>query len=173
MKSTIRTSFAALAVMAGAFFVSAPLVMAPVAHAQVVPLKSFGLTTIQEATVDATVGYTNATTTYTDIPGAAILIPATNKPWSGKQFIETCYYADVQKATATTGNIQVVANGAAIAPSRRAVASAAGQNTISLCYRVARSSALAQTVKLQGVSGDTNTFTVSNLQMTVRVLFQN
>lgn len=165
MKS-IRNYFAALALMAGALFVSA-------APAQVVTPKMFGTTATFEGTVDATPAYSNATTTYTAIPGASIAVPATNKPWSGKQFIETCYWADATKATSTTGTIQVVANGAAIVASRRTIASAAGQNNIGLCYRVARSSGAAQTVSLQGVSGDTAAFTVANLQMTVRVLFQN
>lgn len=172
MKS-IRSAFAALAVLAGALFVSAPVMMAPAAHAQVVTGKNLGLTTIFESTVDATAGYTNATTSYTDIAGATVSVPATNKAWSGKQFIEACYWADATKATATTGTIQLYVNGAAVTGSRRTIASSAGQNNISLCYRVARADANAQTVKLQGVSGDTNTFTVANLQYTVRVLFQN
>lgn len=173
MKSTIRSAFAALACLAGAFFVSAPLLMAPAAHAQVVALKPFGVTALQEATVDATPAYSNATTSYTAIPGASVTIPVTNKAWAGKQFIEACYWADATKATSTTGTIQVVANGAAIPASRRSIASSAGQNNISLCYRVARASGLAQTVSLQGVSGDTAAFTIANLQFTVRVLFQN
>lgn len=121
------------------------------------------------AATAATAGYTNATTSYTDITGASVAIPATRGDYS-LQYIRVCYWADVTKATSTSGSIRVYANGAGITASVRTVTSAAGQTTLNLCYTVARSSAAAQTVKLQGVSGDTATFTIANLQMEVSVI---
>lgn len=117
----------------------------------------------------ATAGYTNATTSYTAITGASVSVPATFGNYTN-EYLRVCYWADVTKATSTTGTIQVNANGAAITASRRTVASAAGQTTLSNCYTVARASAAAQTVTLEAVSGDTATFTVANLQMEVYLI---
>lgn len=80
---------------------------------------------------------------------------------------------DRQRNPDTTGTIQIVSNGSALTASRRTIASAAGAGEISLCYIFARPVATSMIVKLQGVSGDTNTFTVSNMQMTVEVLQLN
>lgn len=121
------------------------------------------------AATAATAGYTNATTSYTDITGASVTVPATRGDPS-LQYFRVCYWADVTKATSTTGTIQVVANGAAITASRRTVASAAGQTSVSECYTVARASAASSTIKLQAVSGDTATFTIANLQMEVSII---
>lgn len=140
--------------------------------ADVIAIKPIAVATIASSTVDATAGYTNSTTSYTDITGASVAVPATNKAWSGKQFIRVCYSADVIKATATIGTIGVYVNGAVVAASERSAPSTLRGN-INACYVVARASAAAQTVKLQGKSGDANQFTVTNLQMTVDVLYQN
>jgi hypothetical protein len=118
---------------------------------------------------NATAGYTNATTTPSDITGASCAVPAFNGDFA-KSFIRTCFWADATKSTATTGAIGVYVNGALVTASKRFIASAAGQGTISGCYTVARSDGSAQTVKLQGVSGDTNTFTVSQLVLEVTAL---
>jgi hypothetical protein len=118
---------------------------------------------------DATAGYTNSTATPSDITGATCSLPAYDGDYS-KQYIETCYNADVTKSTATTGAIGVYVNGALVTASKRFATSAAGQSDIAGCYTAARSSGAAQTVKLQGVSGDTNLFTVSNAQFAVRII---
>lgn len=118
---------------------------------------------------DATAGYTNSTATPSDITGATCSLPAYDGDYS-KQYIEVCFNADVTKSTATNGSIGVYANGALITASKRASTSAAGQADLSGCYTVARSSGAAQTVKLQGVSGDTNLFTVALCQFSVRII---
>jgi hypothetical protein len=118
---------------------------------------------------DATAGYTNATTSATDITGATCALPAYDGDYS-KQYIEVCFNADVTKATATTGAIGVYVNGALVTASKRFTTSAAGQADLAGCYAAQRASGAAQTVKLQGVSGDTNTFTVSNAQMRVNII---
>lgn len=118
---------------------------------------------------DATAGYTNSTVTPSDITGASCALPATNDNFS-LQFIEVCFNADVTKSTATTGAIGVFVNGALVANSKRFATSAAGQSDLSGCFTAQRSSGAAQTVKLQGVSGDTNLFTVSNVQFKVSII---
>jgi hypothetical protein len=67
---------------------------------------------------DATAGYTNATTSATDITGATCALPAYDGDYS-KQYIEVCFNADVTKATATTGAIGVYVNGALVTASKR------------------------------------------------------
>lgn len=111
----------------------------------------------------ATAGYTNATTSYTTVTGISFSVPATRYNYT-TEYLRVCYWADVTKATSTTGTIQVNANGAAITASRRTVNFGAGQTALSNCYTVARASAAAQTVTLEAVSGDTATFTIANLQ---------
>lgn len=118
---------------------------------------------------NATAGYTNSTVTPSDITGASCAVPAFNGDFA-KGFIRTCFYADATKATATTGAIGVFVNGALVTASKRFISSAAGQGDLQGCYTVARADGNAQTVKLQGVSGDTNLFTVANLVMEVSTL---
>jgi tellurite resistance protein len=57
-----------------------------------------------------------------------------------------------------------------VTASKRFIASAAGQGTVNGCYTVARADGNAQTVKLQGVSGDTNTFTVAQATFEVDII---
>jgi hypothetical protein len=150
------------------------------ALAQTVPLTNLNAGPHSERyfQADLAAPYTNATTSYTDITGMTVTLPKTSGALTGNsqgssavaQAIRVCYYADVVKATATTGTIQVVSNGTAIVNSRRSFASAAGQQSQSLCYTFVRPTAAAMIVKLQGVSGDTNVATVSNMQFTVEVL---
>lgn len=139
--------------------------------ADLITLKSTEPSVILYATDTATAASANATTSYVDVPGVTFSVPATNKQY-GYQFIRVCYWGDVTKATATTGTVGVFANGAVITASEMTVASAAGAKAvISQCYTVARSSAAAQTVKLQYKSGDTNAFTINNMMVELSILY--
>lgn len=164
MKKTFSILAAAMMTLAA---IVAPV---PALAGDLVALSRTDMTTIASAIDDATAAYTNATTSYTDIAGVSFSVPATLKQYS-KQYIRVCYFADATKATATTGIIGVYANGAIIAASERAIASSAGRSTMSSCYVVARSSAAAQTVKLQAKSGDTNIFTIAQLQASFELLY--
>lgn len=117
----------------------------------------------------ATANYTNATTSYTDIAGTEVTVPATSRDYA-LQFLKVCWWATATKATSTTGTVRVYANGAGIAASAKTVTFGAANDSIGGCYFVARSSAAAQTVKLQGVSGDTEALTVANAQIAVSIV---
>jgi hypothetical protein len=158
----IRSLLASLALVC---LTAAPAMAAPV----FAPLGTYIPNSMVVCVSDATAGYTNSTTTPSDITGATCAVPAYDGDYS-KQYIEVCFNADVTKATATTGAIGVFVNGALVTASKRYSTSAAGQADLSGCYAVARSSGAAQTVKLQGVSGDTNLFTVANCQFAVRII---
>jgi hypothetical protein len=155
------------------FFATLALACLSVTPALAAPVFAPGGTYIPNNMVvcvsDATAGYTNSTATPSDITGATCAVPAYDGDYS-KQYIETCFNADVTKATATNGAIGVFVNGALVTASKRFATSAAGQSDLSGCYTVARSSGAAQTVKLQGVSADTNLFTVANCQFAVRII---
>lgn len=120
----------------------------------------------QTATVSATANYTNATTTATDIPGATVTFPASNHGDLSRQFYRVCYSADLGKATSTYGQINLVVNGTTVSDGSRQINFNAGRGANTLCYVGARPTNASYIVKLQGVSGDTATFTVYNLQMT-------
>lgn len=122
-------------------------------------------------TVDATANYTNATTTASDVTGLSVSVPA--RPWValGAQYYRACVYADAGKGTATNGTLTVNVNGADVAASARQIQSAAGRGIINVCFTGARPTASAFTVKVRGVSGDTNTFTVYNAQMKVELFY--
>jgi hypothetical protein len=127
-------------------------------------------TVLHEQVQSITAASANSTTSLADIPGVSFSVPITNKNYNN-QFVEVCYYASATKATSTTGTIGVYANGAEITASERSITSAAGISTMASCYVVARSSAAAQTVKLQFKSGDTAAFTINNGQVRYRMLY--
>ena len=116
-----------------------------------------------------TSAYSNSTTTASDVTGMTTTVPATIGT-SAYQYVEVCWNAQVAKATATTGSISVVVNGVSQSTSTRTVQVTAGQ-PIAACYYMQRPTDAAFVVKLQGVSGDTNAFSVSQAQMSVRVIF--
>ncbi len=109
---------------------------------------------------DFSTPYTNSTTTPTTLTAMSVSVPATKRPFA-LQYICARWSVDATKATATTGSVTLVVNGAADANTTRYTASGAGRNTISGQYCVQRSSAALQTVSLQGVSADTNALTVN------------
>jgi hypothetical protein len=118
---------------------------------------------------DLTSAYTNATTSATDLTGTSIVVSATKKRYD-LQYFQVCWTADATKSTSTTGSVGVYVNGALAAGSTRFIASAAGRGTIGGCYVVARSSAAAQTIALQGVSADTASFAVTTASIQVWVI---
>lgn len=134
-------------------------------------------TVLAFGTVDATASYTNSTTSATDIAAATITVPATRKalvgttasPTGKSQYIKACYTADAGKATATTGTITLLIGGVSYAAAARTIG--VTRASLTACAIVARSAATATIVKLQGVSGDTNAFTVYNAALTVEVLY--
>lgn len=134
-------------------------------------------TVLRFAHADATANYTNATTSATDIAAATVTVPSTRYPITGTsasssgvaQYVKACYTADATKATATTGTITLLVDGVSYAAAARSIGVMRG--TLAACAYVARPVATALVVKLQGVSGDTNTFTVHNAQLSVEVLY--
>lgn len=153
------------------------LALAAPAQADNLSIVNYQPITSHFAVADATAGYTNATTTPSDIAAATVTVPATKRPLIGTsasssavaQFLRVCYTADVTKATAGTGTINLFVNGSAVTAAARTSA-VIGKNGLALCYVVARPVATAIIVKLQGVSSDTNLFTVSTLEMQVETL---
>lgn len=119
-----------------------------------------------DAVESLTSAYANTTITASDLTGMTYTVPATNSNYS-KQFFRVCWNADVTKSTATTGSISVNISGTIDALSTRFSASSAGRNTIGGCYVIQRATASAVTIKLQGVSADTNNFAVTNAQMEI------
>lgn len=108
---------------------------------------------------DVTTNYTNSTTTASDVTGLSITVPATNYAIGG-QFYKACFDLDANKATATTGTVTLSVNGSDVTASARTIATAGGRGTLSSCFVGARPTASAFVVKLRGVSGDTNVFTI-------------
>ena len=100
----MKKSFSALLALACAGILA--LVSTPALAGDLIAYSRTDMTTLASAVDDATAGYTNATTSYTDITGVSFSVPATLKQYS-KQYIRVCYSADVTKATSTTGTIAV------------------------------------------------------------------
>lgn len=170
MKKLLSSFAAGLACLSLAF-TSAPAMADNISMTRADP------TVLQFGTVDATANYTNATTSATDIAAATLTIPATTRPILGTsasssgvaQYIRACYTADAGKATATTGTITLLIGGVSYAAAARTIG--VTRATLQACAYVARAAKTATIVKLQGVSGDTNTFTVYNANLTVEVLY--
>lgn len=144
--------------------------MASLSATDVVAARSGQETMLAGGVVTATANYTNATTSASDIAGATITIPATNYSIA-RQFYRACFYADAGKATATNGTIGLSVNGSAVTAAARQIQSSAGRGSMVSCYVGARPTASAFVVKLTGVSGDTNTFTVYNAVLDVEVFY--
>jgi hypothetical protein len=121
--------------------------------------------------VTATANYTNATTSESDITGATMTIPA-SRVTGATQYYKACYWADVGKATATTGTVRLYVNGSAVAAADRIFNVAAVRGSAAACYAGARPTNSSFIVKLRGVSGDTNTFTVYNATLETEVFFR-
>jgi hypothetical protein len=121
-------------------------------------------------TVSATANYTNSTTTPSDITGATVTVPATRLGYT-TQYYRVCFYADAGKATATNGTIGLTVNGSAVTAAARSISSGAVRGALNSCHVAARPTASAFIVKLTGVSGDTNAFTVYNALMTVEAFY--
>lgn len=119
---------------------------------------------------DAAGTYSNSTVTPTDVTDLTVTLPATTVPIA-RQFIETCWAADVTKATSTSGSLTVNISGSDVTASARQVQFGSGRTTMANCFVAPRATAAAVIVKLRGVSGDTALFTVHNAQMTVRLLY--
>lgn len=158
MKKLFSLALAGMACLALAAPASATAVFGPLTYAPNAKLISVA----NMAAAD----YTNATTGLTDIAEATVAVPAASGDFS-KRYLRVCFSASASKATSTTGTIRVYVNGAAVTASGATIDFAALGGHLSSCYTVARADAAAQTVKLQGVSGDTAVFTVSELQMEV------
>jgi hypothetical protein len=57
------------------------------------------------------------------------------------------------------------------AAASRQISSASGRGDAAACFVTARPVATSYVIKLQGVSGDTNAFTVYNAELTVEELY--
>ncbi|WP_420381694.1 hypothetical protein [Novosphingobium sp.] len=173
-----RCTTATLATLASVALLCLP----SVAMADNISPVGFLPTTTVFGVADAVAGYTNSTTTASDITGATLTIPKSTKPLVGNtsggptgiaSALRLCYYADAGKATSTTGTINLVVNGVTIANAARQINFNAARGDAAACYVMARPVATSFVVKLQGVSGDTAAFTVYNAQLTAEVLYFN
>lgn len=113
---------------------------------------------------------TNATTAYVDVTGAAVAVAAaTEDPTQVASYgmLRVNYSAILSKATATSATLGVFVNGAIVADTETLVLQTQGATRVSGSFLIARSSAAAQTVKLQVKSADTNIATVSKAYIDV------
>lgn len=152
--------FATIAIGAVATAAAALFAATPVAATDVVAVKPNREVQTSLGVVNVTSNYTNATTSASDVTGLTITVPKTIYADLGKQFYRACLNVDAAKATATNGTLTLSVNGSDVTNSARQIQSAAGRGTISFCYVGARPTASSFIVKVRGVSGDTNTFTV-------------
>lgn len=169
MKTFLRTLGASLAALCLLASLASPSVAAVV----LLPGLS-GTTTPNYRLVafgDVTAGYSNATTSYTDVTGSSFTYtPPRNDCTAAGQvlfggqsyacLIRVVWSFDVTKATATTGNCGVFINGAIVAASIR-TATNPNRQAIGGVLVVANTVVGTQTIKMQCVSGDTNAFTVN------------
>ena len=130
------------------------------AFTTIVATKGFGPNVSSYGVADVTTNYTNATTSASDVTGLSVTVPKTTYAVLGNQFYRACVWADVAKGTATNGTLTINVNGSDVTASAKQVQSAAGRSVISFCHVGARPTANSFVVKVRGVSGDTNTFTV-------------
>lgn len=123
----------------------------------------------------AATDYTNSTVTPSAITDATVTVPASKRGSVSGEYIEVCFWAQGIKATSTTGSIVPTSSNSTLATAlgigTRTIASSAGASTISGCTTLARPVATSFTVSLNGVSGDTAQFTVSEAQIKVRTFF--
>lgn len=124
---------------------------------------------------EASPGQTFNSTTYADLASTPILFTPTQDPAktgapgtpATVERAHILWFADVSKATATTGSCAIFVNGAVIASTERFVASAGGRDTIGGFLDVQVVGAVTQTIKLQCRSADTNVLTVNNASIYV------
>lgn len=125
-------------------------------------------TSYQSAQAAAT-DYTNATTGLTDISEATVTVPSRSAGFSGAtEYYEACFYAQAIKATSTTGSIALLVNGSEVTIARRTIDFGTINGVVVGCHTAATPTKASFVVKLQGVSGDTATFTVSDAHLIVR-----
>lgn len=121
---------------------------------------------------DATTGYTNSTTAYTDVTLASCAItPTKNDPTTaanpaGADLLFVTFSVDAIKASAGTGTCALFVNGAVLAFSARTLGGVVN-GVMSWQGYVANTTVGAQTVKLQCKSSDTNAIFVSFAHLTV------
>lgn len=139
----------------------------PASATHTIPTDPYNVDFRLEGVADATAASTFATTSLADLAGATVTMPSIGIRDFAGDYAYVCYTADVIKATATTGSLEVWINGAVVAKTLRTVDTAAKNTTIGGCWLLALSAGTSNVVKLQGKSGDTNTFTVNQAELTV------
>ncbi|MFZ3194080.1 MAG: hypothetical protein WA154_12860 [Moraxellaceae bacterium] len=128
---------------------------------------------------EATAGQTFATTSYADLVNAAVtFVPvrdntAVEAPGgvyaTDRLFVQ--FNADVSKATGTTGECAIYANGAVVAASSRFSHFSAGRNSMTSMAWVIPATGASQVVKVQCRSADTSIFTVTNATLVVQEVY--
>jgi len=123
-------------------------------------------TTTQGATA-----YTNATTAYTDLPGAIAVpafVDADPTRADSLTYYEVTYQATLSKATGGSATLGLFVNGAVLADSEEVVTQAGGARMVTNTILVPLTNNAAQTVKLQAKSSDTSILTVTKARLTVK-----
>lgn len=116
---------------------------------------------------------TAATTAYEDVAGSAVVVAAaTEDPTQVASYgmLEVNYSAILSKATGGDGTLGLYINGAILPDHETVVAFAQGAVRVTGHALVPRTSAAAQTVKLQAKSSDTNVLTISKPTISVKRL---
>lgn len=125
-------------------------------------------TSFQSAQANAT-DYTNSTVTPSDIVEATVTVPSRTTAFSGAtEYYEACFFAQAGKVTSTSGSILLLVNGSEVLIARRTVQFASGSTALVGCHTAATPTKASFVVKLQGVSGDTAAFTVTDVHLVVR-----
>ena len=189
MKDTFFSRSAGTALVALSLMVAAMVIYAAPAHAQFAAVprqdntRSFGYVTGGPA-----LGYTNATTSYTQVTGATVNNATVNDPGQlsfqnsstyEAETLRVLWSVDAIKATATTGTCGVYLNGVLVARSPRTLGGVVNGN-IGAYLELSKangdnmntgSGTQTQTVALYCKSGDTNTFTVNAFSLNVQEVY--
>ncbi len=160
----------ALAALACLSMIAAPMAADAAAVVSMARTNQINFTSYQSAQA-AAADYTNATTSATDISEATVTVPSRPNRTGATEYYEACFYAQAIKATSTTGSIDLVVNGSAVTVARRTIDFGTINGVIVGCHTAAVPVKTSFIVKLQGVSGDTAVFTVSDAHIIVRTFF--
>lgn len=156
---------AGLALLAASLMVAAPAMATPVVTGQQTQPN-----TVFYDVEALTSAYSNSTTTASTVTGLTTTVPATIGT-SATQYLEVCWNVQAAKATAGSGSLQLLVNGVLQTTSVRTIQTASGSTPAMACHYMARPVDGAFAVTLQGVSSDTNAFSVSQGMFMVRVFF--
>ena len=188
-RKSFMERYAGTLLVALSLMVAAVVIYAAPAQAQFAAVprqdntRSFGYVTGGPA-----LGYTNATTSYTQVTGATVNNATVNDPGQlsfqnsstyEAETLRVTWSVDAIKATATTGTCGVYLNGSLVTRSPRVLGSTANGN-IGGYLELSKqngdnvntgSGTETQTVALYCKSGDTNTFTVNAFVLNVQEVY--